>query len=416
MAFGFSRTRHSPIAIDFGADSLKLLQIIPGQPPQLLAAAAAVLPASARQDAAARDAFLADALARLLKSQPFKGKRAICSLPAYQTVVQHLELPRSEGDNLQTALEQQLRQRLDIDARRMVVRHVPVGAVNRQGGQQMEVLCLAAPRDVVMRYITIAGKAKLDVVGMHSEPMSLCKAFEQADAAGQGAAAGKAVCYIDIGAACTKVIITAAGQLKFAKTIHAAGDQITRQVAAAGQIDFDQARQQRVDEAAGRTTQAIDGDAGSAEHAMVAAAAAPMQAHAAHDDARAATGIPALDAQVDEAAAPAAAAKSAASTAAAAAADTIETLVDELQLCLRYYQRLCPDMPVDRLVFLGGEARHVTTCQSIARGVRIAAQLGDPLARATRVTLGKPAVGVNLDDPQPGWAVPFGLCLSEANL
>ena len=97
-------------------------------------------------------------------------------------------------------------------------------------------------------------------------------------------------------------------------------------------------------------------------------------------------------------------------------ADTMECLVDELQLCLRYHQTLFPKHPIEKLVFLGGEAKQVKTCQTIARALRVAAQLGDPLARLARVGSSKTASNVDLDQPQPGWAVPMGLCLSEANL
>ena len=50
MAFGFTKTKFSPIAIDFGSDSLKLLQIIPTDPPQLVAAASSTIPEHARTD------------------------------------------------------------------------------------------------------------------------------------------------------------------------------------------------------------------------------------------------------------------------------------------------------------------------------------------------------------------------------
>ena len=55
-------------------------------------------------------------------------------------------------------------------------------------------------------------------------------------------------------------------------------------------------------------------------------------------------------------------------------------------------------------------------CQSLAKKAHIAAQLGDPFARLVRIGGAKMAPGVNLDEPQPGWAVPYGLCHSEANL
>ena len=71
-----------------------------------------------------------------------------------------------------------------------------------------------------------------------------------------------------------------------------------------------------------------------------------------------------------------------------------------------------PDLKIEKLVFLGGESRHISTCQAIAKSLRIAAQLGDPLARLVKITqVDSAGSGVELNQPQPGWAVPFGLCL-----
>jgi Tfp pilus assembly PilM family ATPase len=94
----------------------------------------------------------------------------------------------------------------------------------------------------------------------------------------------------------------------------------------------------------------------------------------------------------------------------------IECLIDELQLCLRHHQSVFPEQRVEKLVFLGGESRHVDICQKIARSLHIGAQLGDPLARAVRLMQSKTPSGVDLRQAQPGWAVTMGLCLSDANL
>jgi Tfp pilus assembly PilM family ATPase len=101
MALSLNKGRVSPIAIDFGADTVKLLQLAPGRPPHLVAAAAETLPASARKDAAARAAALDAALKRLLKSAPFKGRRAICSIPAFQTITQHFSLQSGESRQIE---------------------------------------------------------------------------------------------------------------------------------------------------------------------------------------------------------------------------------------------------------------------------------------------------------------------------
>ena len=95
MRMGWTKSRYSPIAVDFGADSIKLLQITLSDPPQLVTAAAAVVPEQARTDSALRQSFVAEALKHLLRSHSFRGHRAICSIPAYQTLIQPLQLARS---------------------------------------------------------------------------------------------------------------------------------------------------------------------------------------------------------------------------------------------------------------------------------------------------------------------------------
>jgi hypothetical protein len=47
--------------------------------------------------------------------------------------------------------------------------------------------------------------------------------------------------------------------------------------------------------------------------------------------------------------------------------------------------------------------------------LKLPAQMADPLARIVR-TGAEPALGVDLKQPQPGWAVVLGLCLSPTDL
>src|SRR6185503_12474243 len=93
--------------------------------------------------------------------------------------------------------------------------------------------------------------------------------------------------------------------------------------------------------------------------------------------------------------------------------DTLDNLTDELAMCLRYYEAMFPGKRVDRAILFGGEARHRGLCQHIARkigGGRLPAQVADPLARMAR-TGDEPVSGVDFTTPQPGWTIPFGLCM-----
>jgi cell division ATPase FtsA len=91
--------------------------------------------------------------------------------------------------------------------------------------------------------------------------------------------------------------------------------------------------------------------------------------------------------------------------------DPLNRLIEELDLCRRYYEATFPNRPVDRLVFVGGEARQRTLCQHIARELGVTAQVGDPLVRMGRVSDIGIESGIDRRQPQPGWAVAIGLSL-----
>ena len=88
--------------------------------------------------------------------------------------------------------------------------------------------------------------------------------------------------------------------------------------------------------------------------------------------------------------------------------EPLSKLIEELALCRRYHEATFPSLPVDRLVFVGGEARHRGLCQEIAQGMDLAAQVGDPLIRMGRVSEVGIESGLDRRLPQPDWAVAIG--------
>jgi type IV pilus assembly protein PilM len=397
MALGLTKSRVSPIAIDFGADTIKMLQITPGDPPEMVAAAARELPEAARKDPAARLAFCHQALGQMLKDGAFKGRRVMLSIPAFQTLVQHFQVAKVDGANeLAEQIGMSLRHRLNVDPTRMVIRHFPVLPITRDGHAKLEVICIAASRESVMRYIDIANRCKLEVVGMHAEPPAILRAFSHLCT--KQNQAEQTTCFVDIGAATTKVVVAHGDQMVFSKMIHAAGDHFTRHLARADGVDFEEERKRRLGQwtrsevgpAAARA--GYEADLRGKDSLGLGLATLETPATAAHHEAQPSK-------RFNE-----------------GIAETLSCLVDEIKMSLRYHKNLFPERNIDKLVFLGGESRHVATCKQIARQLCIGAQLGDPLARVARLNRVKTNSGVDMTQPQPGWAVPMGLCLSEANL
>lgn len=383
MGFGFSNSNISPIAVDFGADSLKLLQVKLGQHPQILAAASLTVPAHARKGINERMTFYLESLKSAYKQFGFKGKRLMLSLPAYQTLTQHLQVGTSDSEEqIFDQIKLHLRQRFNVDPTRMVIRFVKGPASSESSSGKQDVIAIAASRDAVLHYIEIGHRAKLDVVGMHAESLALMEGLAHLQMDEQ-----EAVCFLDFGAATSKAIITRGKSLAMARQVHVGGDHLIRATAEHHQLDWTEARQLFCSEAG---TSASTHDSASNGHAAVAATSTATAAPPA-PAATSSNTCPAVD-------------------------DLLETLSDEVRMTIRQYQQRWPDQPVQRVVFVGGGAKQTALCQNLARRLKIAAQLGDPLVNVKPSTQ-KPHPHIpDFSKPQPGWSVPWGLCHCEANM
>lgn len=408
-----------PIAIDFGAANMKLLQLQSGDTPQLIAAASLPTPDALMNDAAKRFAFQFQALPKLVKAVGFKGKRAVVALPAAQLFCKHLQFPRAENVSVGELVENAVPAILECPQHALVYRHVVVegaqphgqmsGSVGGVGndkalggsGPKQEVICLAAARDMVSRMLQACKDAKLELVGMQPEFFCTLKAFEHLQRRTEDQ--HSATLYLDVAAGSTKVLIGHGSKLVFAKTIQMAGFDLDKAVAYELDCDIATARQRRLQTStvarqrsgvpaaapAGTRRPTDDGDVVVAEDRRINGGGFGPDV----------TQMPTEPVSAPE----------------FDISESLEVIEDEIAMCLRYYESTFPGKSVGRAVFLGGESLHRGICQHIARRIRLPAQLADPLARIAR-TGKEPVANVDLTLQQPGWAVPLGLSLLPTDL
>jgi Tfp pilus assembly PilM family ATPase len=89
-------------------------------------------------------------------------------------------------------------------------------------------------------------------------------------------------------------------------------------------------------------------------------------------------------------------------------AEQVDTLVDEVSMCMRYHRGLFGNLPIAKAVFVGGDSRQAWLTRTIAEHLTMESSVGDPLRRFAKTKLFTP--GFNLNEPRPGWAVACGLC------
>ncbi len=392
MSFRLLKPGGAAIAVDFGTTALKLLQLGEGEELSLSAAAAIPTPPELRDKPAERLAFQADAIPRLLKEAPFRGRRVVCSIPAAQTLVHHVQVQRSDSVPLPKALADEIRQATGREPSTLILRHLEVGEVIRSGSKRSEMLCFAMPREVVLAFVRALREARIEPVGVHCEHLAGVRSLDRIQRRASDAEVTNLI--VDLGGGTTKVMVSHGRDTVFAKTLHIGVHCLA---SAPGSVT------------AGRIVESRS--SGVASSVTVAAAAA---AGAARSE-QAGESLLALEAERRNGLPPPGLSGVDVGRAAPSRPPVVEALIDEISICVRYYQAVFPDRPLTRLVFVGGGAADTNLCREVARGMRLPAQVADPLpalARASNVR----AVGVDLSQPSPGWAVALGLCFSPKDL
>jgi len=188
--------------------------------------------------------------------------------------------------------------------------------------------------------------------------------------------------FVDLGAGSTHVVIAHGTQMVFAKHIQIGGDALNQAAAMALKLDATQARDARIDMMSRIPPPRMPAGVVSLGSENPLGTHHPPQEKVAPER---------LD------------------TLNRALAEPIETLAAELEMCVRYYESIFHGKQIHRMIFVGGESRHVDICRILAQKLNLPATLGDPLGRLHKDS--KTICAVDLRQPQPGWAIAVGLGL-----
>ncbi len=355
MSFGLIKGSQYPIAIDFGVGSLKVLQLAPGEPPELAIAGALPTPDKLLNDPNARLSFQYEALPKFLKELGVKTRRAVCSVSSSQTLVQHLHLPKGNSAPARTQVAEQLQGLFQCDVTQLVLRHFDVGEMTYRGAKCLEVIAVAMPSAVIQSHMRALRGCKLEVVGIHTEHLAAIRAFDYL--LGQDGEKDLTNLYVDIGYGSTKVVVAHGPNPAVARTLKIGGQHFDAPLAASREGTLSEARRDRLTQGDGTDDDAIQ---------------------------RIRTSI-------------------------------IEQLSEEIRSCIRYHAAISGDREIERVIFFGGEAASRELTVGIATALQLPAHFADAFGRLGRGdSISSKEVDVNA--PQPGWVTPVGLCLSPTNV
>jgi Tfp pilus assembly PilM family ATPase len=361
-----------------------------GDQPTLLAAAQVATPDELRSDPHKRLEHQAKSLPGLLAKMGVKSKRIACAIPSWATVCKHMQLTKADPAGIAQQVAALTPLQLQCDPSAIRYKYIEI---TPPGAAKPEVIVMAVSNELIQLLMRWLREGKLEPVGMHTEFAALLGCFDCLHR--RTGDENINTLYLDIGQATTCVGISHGKQLAFARVVDIGGGAINESLAQQLSCTTAQAAEKRRTEMATLDSRGVR--MGSDLRSIPSATPTNIDI-----DRRAGATPAGLSEYLH-------ALPEAQGTAPPALREALETLTDEVRMCVRFHAAQFSQHKISRIVFTGGEAMHHGACQHIAAALKIPGHVADPFARlAGRDTA--QIIGIDMQRAQPGWVVALGAC------
>lgn len=242
----------SPFGLDIGNSSIKAVHLEKkGDQFALLAAGITASPIKSISAAQDKDmTAVAEAIKKLVSDAKITSKEVNVSLPEAQVFTRLITLPSLSDEEIAAAISWQAEPYIPIPADQasidyqIVERREPSG--NVPGG--VDVLLVAAPKELVQKYMKVVKLSGLTLVGVESDLIALSRST---------APENQSTVLIDVGSSSTNIGVVKNGQLMVSRSVATGGEVLTRAVSTTLSVTPQQAEEYK--KAYGLNPKALEG-------------------------------------------------------------------------------------------------------------------------------------------------------------
>lgn len=227
------------VGLDIGSGSIKLCQLKPAKRGnyQLQAFAMVQLPPEAIVDGALMNSTaVVDGIQELFASQRIKHKEVATSVSGHSVIIKKINLPQMTAEELEESIQWEAEQYIPFDINDV---NIDVQILNTESTQagQMDVLLVAAKKDMVNDYTEVISSAGLTPVVVDIDAFAVQNQFE----INYEVPRSETVVLVNIGASVTNINVLANGVSTFTRDISIGGGQFTDAVQKALNVSYDEA-------------------------------------------------------------------------------------------------------------------------------------------------------------------------------
>ena len=235
--------RRLAVGLDIGSSSVKLARLKETKRGfSLLSYASAPLPPEAIVDGALMNsAAIVSAIQDLCAANKIKAREAAIGVSGHSVIIKKITLPRMTQEELDESIQWEAEQYIPFDVKDVNIDTFPLETGNDQAGQ-MDVLLVAAKKDMINDYVSVVTEAGLQPVVVDVDAFAVQNMFE----ANYEQVAGETIVLINAGASVVNINVVTNGASTFTRDITVGGNQFTEEIQKQLNVSYDEAEALKV--------------------------------------------------------------------------------------------------------------------------------------------------------------------------
>jgi type IV pilus assembly protein PilM len=230
------------IGLDIGSSSVKLIELrLRKHQNQVLTFGIEALPPQAIVDGAIMNSgAVVDAIRALKERLRIKNKSTAMAVSGHSVIIKKISLPVMTESELDEQIQWEAEQYIPFDINDVNIAAQIMNERNAQ--QQMDVLLVAAKKDMINDYMAVAQEAGLNPVIVDVAAFSVQNAFE----INYGLPKNDCISLINIGASTVNINIVANGISSFTRDVAAGGNKLTEEIQKQLNVSYDEAEAYKI--------------------------------------------------------------------------------------------------------------------------------------------------------------------------
>ena len=246
--FSFGKASSS-IGLDIETNTFRVVQLRPSSDkPVLLNYGSIKVPVGAVIEGEIVDVDMAaQTLAQLWKKTGLSEKKVAIGIANQKVVVRLIPFPLMDKKELRSAIKYQAQDFIPIPIEEAILDFDIVGEfTNEENERMMEVLLVAAQRDMVENNIAALNKAGLKPQVIDVSSFALVRVLVDKPSILPEENGEEAVALVDIASGITNIVVVERGTPRFTRVASLAGNNFTQRIADAMNVSFDEAEELKV--------------------------------------------------------------------------------------------------------------------------------------------------------------------------